>query len=134
MFFAHPTVRRAVLSTPRQVVAQADAALARLIYSARQTASAQAARGFTSSTSDNGHTTLRIDVPGVAREHLQLRIENQCVHLSSTEGSPRHVQRSWELPQPINASASSATLEHGVLTLTLAPVPPVDRTVTLPIQ
>jgi len=65
---------------------------------------------------------------------LQLRIEDHQVHLSSVEGAPRQVQRSWELPHAIDAAASSAKLENGVLTLVLAQRKPVDTSVQLSIQ
>ena len=133
MFFATPTLRRTI-STPRQMAAQADAALARLLQSAQHSATAQVARGFTATTSEDGSTTLSVDVPGVTRAQLQLRIEGQQVHLRSTDDAPRRVQRSWELPHPIDASASTAKLEHGVLTLVLVPLQPVDTSVSLQIQ
>ena len=56
--------------------------------------------------------------------------DGAVVRLQSTEGAPRQVRRAWELPTEIDAAASSAKLENGVLTLTLAkriPAPTATR-------
>ncbi|WP_390887859.1 Hsp20/alpha crystallin family protein [Comamonas antarctica] len=96
-------------------------------------ASASMSAAFTA-TQDEQSTTLQLDVPGLAREQLQLRLEGAQVHLTSVEGAPRKVQRSWELGHEIDVAASSAKLENGVLTLRLAKLAPVDKTVTLNIE
>lgn len=83
---------------------------------------------------DEKSTTLQLDVPGLAREQLQLSIEGAVVRLSSVEGAPRQVQRAWELDHEIDTTASSAKLEHGVLTLTLARLEPQSKATTLSIQ
>ena len=56
------------------------------------------------------------------------------VYLQSVEDAPRQVRRSWELPHEIDVAASSAKLDLGVLTLTLARKKPVDKAVTLNIE
>ena len=79
---------------------------------------------------DDKAVTLQLDVPGLAREQLQIDIDGAVVRLQSTEGAPRQVRRAWELPTEIDAAASSAKLENGVLTLTLAkriPAPTATR-------
>jgi len=73
-------------------------------------------------------------VPGLAREQLQISIEGNVVRLQSVEGAPRQVQRAWELAADIDAAHSSAKLENGVLTLTLAKVEPASKATTLTIQ
>jgi HSP20 family molecular chaperone IbpA len=75
-------------------------------------------------TQDDKATTLQIDVPGLAREQLQISIEGTRVQVRSSEGAPRQVHRAWELSQPIHTAASTAKLEHGVLTPTLAHAQP----------
>jgi HSP20 family protein len=85
-------------------------------------------------TQDDKATTLHIDVPGLSREQLGVTIEGQVVQLRSATGAPRHVQRGWELAHEIDAAASSARLENGVLTLTLVHVVPVSKAATLSIQ
>jgi len=56
------------------------------------------------------------------------------VQVQSVEGAPRKVQRAWELPTEIDASASTAKLENGVLTLTLVRLEPADKSVQLVIH
>lgn len=123
MFLATPIIRHANRS---------DASLQRFMQAATQAAQ-QLNADFQVSQSDEA-TVLSIDVPGLSREQLQLRIEDNMVHLQSTEDAPRQVRRSWELPHEIDAAASTAKLDLGVLTLTLQRMKVVDKTVTLNIQ
>jgi HSP20 family protein len=123
MFLATPIIRH---------VSRSDAALQRFIQAATQ-ASQPLSGDFQVSQSDDS-TILAIDVPGLRRDQMQLRLEDHMVHLQSVEGAPRQVRRSWELPFEIDAAASSAKLDLGVLTLTLARLKPVDKTTTLDIQ
>jgi len=127
MFFASPVIRRSAFNASHQ----ADLALQRFLQASQHAAAKTA--GYTATSTEDA-TTLSVDVPGLAREQLQLRIEDHQVHLSSVEGAPRQVQRSWELPYAIDAAASSAKLENGVLTLVLAQRKPVDTSVQLSIQ
>ena len=83
---------------------------------------------------DDQATTLSIDVPGLSREQLKLSIEGALVKLESVEGAARQVKRAWELDHEIDAAASKAHLEHGVLTLTLAKLEPQSKVVTLSIE
>ena len=104
----------------------ADQALQRFLLNQLQ---ASAPQGF-QVQQDDKTVTLQLDVPGLAREQLQIDIDGAVVRLQSTEGAPRQVRRAWELPTEIDAAASSAKLENGVLTLTLAkriPAPPATR-------
>lgn len=120
MFLASPLIRH---------VSRPDAALQRFMQAATN-AVQQPAQDFQVSYTETT-TTLSVDVPGLTREQLQLRIEDNMVHLQSIEGAPRQVRRSWELPHDIDAAASSAKLDLGVLTLQLQRVQQVDKTVTL---
>lgn len=124
MFLATPLIRH--MNRP-------DAALQRFLQTATQAGAPQAQSDF-SATSSEDATVLSVDVPGLTREQLQLRIEDHQVHLHSVEAAPRQVHRSWELPHKIDAAASTAKLDLGVLTLTLARQKPVDHSVTLNIQ
>lgn len=123
MFLATPIIRH---------VTRPDASLQRFMQAA--TSAAQQLNGDFQVTQSDEATVLSIDVPGLSREQLQLRIEDNMVHLHSVEGAPRQVRRSWELPHEIDVPASSAKLDLGVLTLTLQRRKPVDKTVTLNIQ
>jgi HSP20 family molecular chaperone IbpA len=123
MFLATPIIRH---------VTRPDASLQRFMQAA--TSAAQQLNGDFQVSQTDEATVLSIDVPGLSREQLQLRIEDNMVHLHSIEGAPRQVRRSWELPHEIDVPASSAKLDLGVLTLTLQRRKPVDKTVTLNIQ
>ena len=83
---------------------------------------------------DDKATTLTLDVPGLAREQLKLSIEGAIVKLESVEGAPRQVKRAWELDHEIDAAASKAKLENGVLTLTLAKLEPQIKSTELTIE
>ncbi len=85
-------------------------------------------------TQDDKHTTLQLDVPGLSREQLNITIEGNVVKVQSVEGAPRSVQRAWELAQDIDTAASTAKLENGVLTLTLARVEPASKATSLTIH
>lgn len=82
-------------------------------------------------TQDDKATTLQLDVPGLAREQLQITLEGKRVVLKSIEGAPRQVHRAWELQDDIDTATSTARLENGVLTLTLAKQPPAAKAVEI---
>ena len=123
MIFA-PVIRRAAYA---QAPRSADLALQRLLLGAASSAGC-------SVTQDDKATTVQLDVPGLAREQLAISIEGNVVRVNSVEGAPRQVQRAWELAADIDAANSSAKLENGVLTLTLARVAPESKATTLTIQ
>lgn len=126
MIFA-PVIRRAAYANaPRS----ADLALQRFLMGALS-APARASTAGVTVTADDKATTLQLDVPGLAREQLQISIEGKVVQVQSVEGAPRRVQRAWELAEDIDAAASTAKLEHGVLTLTLVRLAPADKSVQL---
>ncbi|WP_027014904.1 Hsp20/alpha crystallin family protein [Comamonas composti] len=83
---------------------------------------------------DEKATTLQTDLPGLAREQLQISIEGSVVRVSSVEDAARQVQRAWELDHEIDAAQSRAKLEHGVLTLTLARKAPESKATTLVVE
>jgi HSP20 family molecular chaperone IbpA len=82
-------------------------------------------------TQDDKATTLQLDVPGLAREQLQITLEGKRVALKSIEGAPRQVHRAWELQDDIDTATSTARLENGVLTLTLAKLAPATKAVQI---
>jgi HSP20 family protein len=69
--------------------------------------------------------TLSLDVPGVAREHLTIDVDGAVVRIATVADAPRKFQAAYELPEAIDADATSAKLEHGVLTLSLGKKKPV---------
>lgn len=129
MIFAPMIRRTAYAQAPRS----ADLALQRFLMGTMAEPTATQSAGCTV-TQDEKTTTLQLDVPGLAREQLQISIEGNTVRLQSVEGAPRQVQRAWELADEVDATASSAKLEHGVLTLTLARFEPVSKATTLAIH
>jgi len=70
--------------------------------------------------------TVTLDVPGVAKEDLAISIEGAIVRIETRQEARRPVKAAYELPQDIDAEASGAKLENGVLTLTLAKKAPVS--------
>ncbi|WP_457279073.1 Hsp20/alpha crystallin family protein [Polaromonas sp. P5_D5] len=78
--------------------------------------------------------TLQFDVPGLAREQLDIGIEGDVVRVSSKEDAPRKIKAAWRFPLEIDTANSSAKLENGVLTLTLGKKVPVSNVTHLDIQ
>ena len=83
---------------------------------------------------DETSFTLSFDVPGVAKDQLAIAIEGAVVRISTKEGAPRSYRAAYELPQEIDPANSEAKLEHGVLTLKLSKLVPVDKSTELSIQ
>jgi HSP20 family molecular chaperone IbpA len=64
--------------------------------------------------------TVSLDVPGVSREQLSIDVDGAVVRVATVQDAPRQYKAAYELPAEIDAEATSARLENGVLTLTLA--------------
>lgn len=86
------------------------------------------------SSEDGASYTLRIDMPGVAKDQLNIGIEGSVVRIASKEGAPRQYKAAYELPQDIDVGLSEARLEHGVLTLRLGKRQAVRRVSELAIN
>lgn len=69
---------------------------------------------------DDKTFTLQFDVPGIAKEALTIGIEGSIVRIATKEDAARQFKAAYELPQELDATASTAKLDNGVLTLTLA--------------
>lgn len=69
--------------------------------------------------------TLSLDLPGVTREQLAIDVDGTVVRLQTAKEAARQYRAAYELPGEIDAEATSARLENGVLTLTLAKKKPV---------
>lgn len=69
--------------------------------------------------------TLSLDMPGVAREQLQIDVDGTVVRVKTAKEAARQYQAAYEMPAEIDAEATSARLENGVLTLTLGKKKPV---------
>ena len=70
--------------------------------------------------------TVTLDLPGIAREELSIDIEGAIVRIETRAEAKRQFKAAYELPQDIDAANTSAKLENGVLTLTLAKQVPVS--------
>lgn len=78
--------------------------------------------------------TLQLDVPGLAKEHLEIGIEGDVVRVSSKADAARSVKAAWRFPLEIDAASSTAKLENGVLTLSLGKKIPVSNVAQLAIS
>lgn len=76
---------------------------------------------------DDKAWTVSLDLPGVAREDLSINIEGAVVRIETKAEASRQYKAAYELPQEIDVEATSARLENGVLTLSLAKQQPVSK-------
>lgn len=76
---------------------------------------------------DDKSWTVTLDVPGIAREDLSINIEGAIVRIEARAEAQRQYKAAYELPQEIDVDATTAKLENGVLTLTLAKKQPVSN-------
>jgi HSP20 family molecular chaperone IbpA len=111
-----------------------DRSLERFLHDAALTPTPQVGtKGYAVDHTDTAYT-LSIDVPGLGKEHLNIGIEGAVVRIESLVDAPRKVKAAYEFPQDIDASASTAKMEHGVLSLTLVKKVPVSNVASLSIQ
>ena len=78
--------------------------------------------------------SLQLDVPGLAKEQLDIGIEGDVVRVSSKADAARSVKAAWRFPLEIDVAGSSARLENGVLTLSLGKKVPVSNISQLAIE
>ena len=130
MFFA-PVIRHASYAPATRTV---DRSFERFVNDALLAPRTQTRNPATLVNQDDTAWDIQIDVPGLAREHLSIGIEGAAVRIESVEGAPRAFKGAYELPQEIDVAASSAKLEHGVLSLHLAKKQPVSNVTTLTID
>ena len=83
---------------------------------------------------DDKAWTVTLDLPGVAREDLAITIEGAIVRIETKAEAKRQFKAAYELPQDIDAAASEARLENGVLTLKLGKLAPVSQASQLQIN
>jgi HSP20 family molecular chaperone IbpA len=116
------------------LIAAASPALRSLDRFLNETLAATTARDpGTQFKAEDKHWELSIDVPGVAREQLAIAIEGAVVKIETVQDAPRQYRKVYEFAQDIDPAASSAKLENGVLTLTLAKLVPASKAATLAI-
>lgn len=133
MFFT-PVIRHAAHHVHNNNLRSLDRSLERFLSDAVATPVRQAGVAAHAFEQDESSFTLRLDVPGVPKEHLSIGIEGAVVRVESIADAPRQIKAAYELPQEIDATASEAKLEHGVLTLKLGKKVPVSNVTTLAVN
>ena len=83
---------------------------------------------------DDKAVTLSFDLPGIAREDLNITVEGAVVRLETKSEAKRQYKAAYELPEEIDTDATTAKLENGVLTLVLAKKVPVSNARTIEIK
>lgn len=83
---------------------------------------------------DDKAWTLTLDLPGVAREQLSVNVEGAVVRVETAAEAKRQFKAAYELPEDIDADATQATLENGVLVLTLGKKKPVSNARTIEVK
>ena len=78
--------------------------------------------------------TLSLDLPGVTREQLTIDVDGAVVRIATAQEAARQYKAAYELPAEIDAEATSAKLENGVLTLTLGKKKPVVTSRQIAVQ
>lgn len=122
MFFAPISRRSAYVPAQRALDRLLDEALA-----------VAAPKGY-SVEQDDASYAVSVDVPGLSKDQLVIGIEDNVVRIESKPEARRQYKAAYELPQDIDASASVATLENGVLTLKLAKKVPVSKVTQLTVN
>ena len=133
MFFT-PVIRHAAHHVHHNNLRSLDRSLERFLSDAVATPARQTGVTGHAFEQDEASFTLRLDVPGVAKEHLNIGIEGTVVRVESMADAPRQVKAAYELPQEIDAAASEAKLEYGVLTLKLGKKVPVSNVTSLTVN
>lgn len=83
---------------------------------------------------DDKAWTITLDLPGVAKEDLNIGIEGAVVRIETRAEAKRQFKGAYELPQEIDAATSGAKLENGVLTLTLGKVAPASKVIQITVN
>ena len=76
---------------------------------------------------DDKAWTVTLDLPGIARDELDIQVEGTAVRLKTKVEAKRQFKAAYELPQEIDVDATTASLESGVLTLVLGKKAPVSQ-------
>jgi len=82
-------------------------------------------------TNNQDDVTIVLDLPGIAKEHLEISVDGPVVRITTQEGAPRQHRSAYELPEAIDAEKTTAKMENGVLTLVLARLVPSDKSVKI---
>ncbi|HEY8357566.1 MAG TPA: Hsp20/alpha crystallin family protein [Ramlibacter sp.] len=77
-------------------------------------------RGLQDIQEDDHGWTVSLDVPGVSREQLAVKVEGSTVRVETVPEAARRYHALYELPREVDPQACEAKLQDGVLTLRLA--------------
>lgn len=83
---------------------------------------------------DDKAYTLTFDLPGVAKDQLDIQIEGNQVRIQTKPEAARRYSAAYEFASEIDTGASQAKLENGVLTLTLVKLAPVSKALPLAVN
>ena len=83
---------------------------------------------------DDKAWTVTLDLPGIAREDLTITIDGAVVRIETKAEAKRQYKAAYELPEEIDAEATGAKLENGVLTLSLGKKATVNNTRTVEVK
>lgn len=76
---------------------------------------------------------LYADLPGVSPEGLHLEVERGVLRLDASRSETVHYRRLFQLPEGLDTERITASLEHGVLTLTI-PRAATHKTRSIPVE
>lgn len=134
MFFA-PVIRNRVFSPNlRSFDRDFERFVDEVFYRPAAAATATTAARRCEVTQGDEAFTLTLDVPGIPKEDLSIGVEGQVLRIETRPEAARQAKYAWELPQDVDVAASSAKLQDGVLTLTLARVKPAARVTQIPLS
>lgn len=131
MFFATlPALRSRAVFTPYSPSLRAvDRGLERFMQHAFSEPTAKA-----EGEADEKAYSLILDLPGIAKDQLDIRIEANQVRIETKPEAARRYSTAYEFASEIDASASEAKLENGVLTLKLVKLAPVSKALSLAVN
>ena len=134
MFFATlPALRSRAVYVPYSPSLRAlDRGLERFMQQASSETAAKA-EGETAKADDKAYSLI-LDLPGIAKDQLEIRIEANQVRIETKPEAARRYSTAYEFASEIDASASEAKLENGVLTLKLVKLAPVSKALSLAVN
>lgn len=135
MFFATvPALRSRTVYTPYSPSLRAlDRSLERYMQHAFSAPSPVKSEGEAGKSDDKAYS-LSLDLPGVSKEQLDIQIEANQVRIGTKPEAGRRYSAAYEFASEIDAAASEAKLENGVLTLKLVKLAPVSKALSLAVN
>lgn len=79
-----------------------------------------AGRNTTELVSDEAGYTLRFELPGVAKENIDISLDGGVLTVSADRKDREHYRRSYRLPEDVDDSKISAEHKDGVLEVVVA--------------